>query len=180
MKKVETAVLGGGCFWCTEAVFQRLKGVLKVTPGYSGGKIENPSYYEVVEKDTGHAEVIQIEFNPDIISYNDLLDAFWQVHNPTSLNRQGNDVGTQYRSVILYTSNAQKLEAEDSLKKLKESGQYEGQIVTEIRPLVKFFKAEDYHKNYYNRNKEEPYCQIVINPKLEKLKQKFSNLISAE
>ena len=172
--KSETAVFGGGCFWCTEAVFQRLKGVVKVTSGYAGGAMDNPGYHDVSEGSTGHAEVVKIEFDSEVISYPDLLEVFWNVHNPTTLNQQGADVGTQYRSIILYTSDKQKKKAEESLRKLEESKQYDGKIVTEIKPLNKFFYAEDYHKDYYNKNKEEPYCQLVINPKLEKLKLKFS------
>lgn len=175
---IETAVFGGGCFWCTEAVFKALKGVVSVVPGYAGGQVPDPNYYEVGSGKTGHAEVIKIDFDPSIISYQDLLEVFWNVHNPTTLNRQGADVGTQYRSIILITSNSQKSIAEASIIKLKESGQYEEPVVTEILALDKFYDAESYHRNYYDNHKDDPYCQIVINPKLEKLKKKFSRLIS--
>jgi peptide-methionine (S)-S-oxide reductase len=176
-KNLETAVFGGGCFWCTEAVFQSLKGVTSVTPGYAGGAVDDPNYIDVSQGNTGHAEVIRLEFDPKVISYDDLLEIFWNVHNPTSLNRQGNDVGEQYRSVILYTTDSQKGKAEMSKKKLGESGQYESPIVTEIEPLDIFFEAEGYHKNYYINHKDDAYCEIVINPKLEKLKLKFSKFI---
>lgn len=178
VNNIETAVFGGGCFWCTEAVFKALKGVVSVMPGYAGGKVSDPNYYEVATGKTGHAEVIKIDFEPAIISYDDLLEVFWNVHNPTTPNQQGADVGTQYRSIILTTSPAQKEKAEKSMIKLRESKQYDEPIVTEIVPLDKFYDAESYHKDYYGNHKDDPYCQIVINPKLEKLKKKFSSLIS--
>lgn len=171
--KNEIAVFGGGCFWCTEAIFQMLKGVISVIPGYAGGTTENPTYYDVSERNTGHAEVIKIEFDPSVIPYSDLLEIFWNTHNPTLLNRQGNDVGTQYRSIILYSSEEQKKTAEESLKKI--SGQFSEPIVTEIKPLVKFYQAEDYHKDYYNSNPGNQYCEIVISPKLQKFREKYSN-----
>lgn len=174
MKKLETAVFGGGCFWCTEAIFKSLKGVEKVTSGYSGGKMGNPSYHDVSSGGTGHAEVIKIEFDPKIIPFQDLLDVFFHTHNPTSLNRQGNDIGTQYRSIILYTTEEQKKIIEESINKLKESKEYESPIVTEILSLDKFYEAEEYHKNYYDNHKDEPYCQLVISPKLQKLREKYS------
>jgi len=171
----DTATFGAGCFWCVEAVFQRLKGVESVKPGYSGGDIKNPSYREVCAGTTGHAEVAQIVYNPEIISYDELLEVFWQTHDPTTLNRQGADVGTQYRSVIFYHNPEQKRLAEHYLKKLDESGAFRAPIVTEIKPLEVFYPAEDYHHNYYNDNTSQPYCQLVIKPKLEKLRKVFAD-----
>jgi len=168
----ELATYGGGCFWCVEAIFQRLDGVKSVTSGYAGGKRENPTYKEVCGGDTGHAEVIQIEFDPKKISYAQLLDVFWQAHDPTTLNRQGADRGTQYRSIILYHDDRQKQTAEAS--KQAAAGQFRDPIVTEIVPLTKFYKAEGYHQNYYNDNSNAPYCQFVIRPKLDKLLKKLS------
>ncbi len=168
--KLEKATFGGGCFWCTEAVFQRLNGVKSVVPGYAGGDKPNPTYEEVCNGETGHAEVIQITFNPKEISYEKLLDVFWKSHDPTQLNRQGADIGTQYRSVIFYHNEKQRKIAEGS--KIKVSKQFKNPVVTSIEPLEKFYPAEDYHRNYYNRNKFAPYCLIVIRPKLEKLKLK--------
>ncbi len=178
MTGTEKAYFGGGCFWCTEAVFQSLRGVVEVTPGYAGGLIKNPNYLEVSSGETGHAEVVEVEFDPKMISYDDLLSVFWNVHNPTSLNRQGNDIGNEYRSLILYVDDGQKNKALASLAKLKLSRQYESNIVTEIKKFEIFYEAESYHKNYYRNHHDEPYCQIVINPKLDKLKKKFSKLIS--
>lgn len=169
----EIAYFGGGCFWCTEAIFQMLKGVISVTPGYAGGTTENPTYADVCDGNTGHAEVIKIEFDPTIIPFSDLLEIFCTTHNPTLLNRQGNDVGTQYRSIILYTNDKQKKEAEESLKKM--SSQFSEPIVTEIKPLEVFFEAEDYHKDYYNSNPGNQYCEVVISPKLQHLREKYSN-----
>ncbi len=160
----EIATLGGGCFWCTQAIFQRLKGVTSVMSGYAGGSMENPSYDKVSTSTTGHAETIQIEFDPAIISYEKILEVFWATHDPTTLNRQGADVGTQYRSVIFYHNEKQKKIAE----KLKQSS-----FVTQILPYGKFYKAEDYHQDYYEKNKTAPYCQIVINPKIQKLLEEF-------
>ncbi len=174
MKELETVVFGGGCFWCTEAIFKSLKGVEKVTPGYAGGVMNNPGYYEVSSGETGHAEVIKIEFDPEVIPFKDLLDIFFHTHNPTSLNRQGNDVGTQYRSIILYTTEKQKKITEENIKKLKESKEYENPIVTESTPLGQFYEAEEYHRDYFYKNKDEPYCQLIISPKLQKLKEKYS------
>lgn len=176
----ETAIFGGGCFWCTEAIFKSLRGVISVTPGYAGGKMENPGYHDVSTGETGHAEVVKIEFDPKIIPYEDLLDVFWHTHNPTTLNRQGNDIGTQYRSVILWTNEEQKKIAEKSLETLKKSGEYEGAVVTELVPLDKFYEAEEYHKNFYVNHKDEPYCQLVITPKLQKLKDKYANKLKEE
>lgn len=172
---MDTAIFGAGCFWCVEAVFQQLKGVEKVESGYSGGKVANPTYREVCSGLTGHAEVTRIIFDPKVISFADLLAAFWESHDPTTLNRQGADEGTQYRSVIFYRNQKQQEEAEFYKKKLNESGAFEGPIVTEISPYKAFYKAEDYHQNYYNQNGEQPYCQIVIRPKVEKFKKAFAN-----
>ena len=167
----EIATLGGGCFWCTEAVFQMLPGVKSVTSGYAGGTKENPTYKEVCSGDTGHAEVIQIEYDPKVVSYEKLLETFWEAHDPTTLNRQGADTGTQYRSIILYSSEAQKAAAE---KSKAEAQKHFGQpIVTEIVPLKKFYQAEDYHQDYYRDNPNQPYCRMVIRPKVEKFEKKL-------
>lgn len=167
------ATFGAGCFWCTEAVFQRLKGVVKVESGYSGGRRENPSYEQVCSGATGHAEVVQVTYDPEIISFEELLEIFWKTHDPTTLNRQGNDIGTQYRSVIFYHDDEQKQLAEKYKKKLDATGIFNSSIVTEISPLKNFYKAEDYHKDYYNNNSSQPYCSFVITPKVEKLKEVF-------
>lgn len=172
-EKLEVATLGGGCFWCTEAIFKRLKGVVSVTSGYSGGKKENPSYDEVCRGITGHAEAIQITFDPAVIPYKTLLDVFWATHNPTTLNQQGNDIGTQYRSVIFYHSNQQKEIAEESKKSLASLAVYHDPIVTEITPFTNFYKAERYYENYYEKNQDAPYCQFVISPKIQKLMTEF-------
>lgn len=174
--KTDTATLGAGCFWCTEAVYSMIKGVISVTPGYSGGKIANPTYREVCSGLTGHAEVAQIVFDPLKLSYADLLQVFWEMHDPTSLNRQGADHGTQYRSVIFYHNEQQRMEAERQKSLLENSGIYSEPIVTEIVPAVKFYKAEDYHKDYYENNKSAPYCRIVISPKVDKIRKLFSSL----
>ena len=173
----ETAVFGGGCFWCTEAVYQELKGVVSVMPGYSGGEKPNPTYEDICSGRTGHAEVAKIEYDPTIISYRDLLTVFFAVHDPTTLNRQGNDVGTQYRSVILTTSDDQKHEAEAFIKELNAEAST-GKVVTEVKPLEKFYPAEEYHRNYYKNNMGQPYCQVMISPKLEKLKSEFYALLN--
>lgn len=173
-QKTATATFGGGCFWCTEAQFQELDGVLKVESGYAGGTVANPTYEQVCTGTTGHAEVIRVTYDPAKIDYEQLLQAFWLSHDPTQLNRQGNDVGTQYRSVIFYNSDDQKAKAELYKKKLQESGAYNGPIVTEIAPLTAFYKAEDYHQNYYNQNGSQPYCTRVIQPKLEKFRKAFA------
>ncbi len=167
--KTELATFGGGCFWCTEAVFQSLDGVKKVTSGYAGGKTENPTYEQVCSGETGHAEVIQIEFDPTKISYDKLVDVFWEAHDPTTLNRQGNDFGTQYRSIILYHNDAQKAAAEKSKKEA--AAHFSKPIVTEIVPFTKFYASESYHHDYYRRNSSKPYCSVVIKPKLEKLQK---------
>jgi len=174
-KKNEIAVFGAGCFWCSEAIFKSLKGVINVAPGYAGGDLDNPNEFEIHAGYTGHAEVIRIEFNPEQISYEDLLEVFWNTHNPTSVDRQGNDVGPEYRSIILYTSDAQREVAESSKKKFQELMQFDNPIVTQILPLDKFFDAESYHENFYENHKEEPYCQLVISPKLAHLKEKFGS-----
>ena len=167
---LETATLGGGCFWCMEAVYERLPGVISVTSGFSGGQTENPTYHQVCGGDTGHAEVTQIVFDPKKISFDKLLEVFWQAHDPTTLNRQGNDEGTQYRSIILYHDEKQKLIAEKS--KLAAQGNFLRPIVTEIVPFKKFYQAEDYHQGYFDANGQQPYCRYVIQPKLEKHEHK--------
>ena len=173
--KFETATFGSGCFWCTEAVFQQLKGVVKVTPGYSGGSRANPTYEQVSSGATGHAEVSQILFDPSIISFDELLEVFWKSHDPTTLNRQGADVGTQYRSVIFYHDAKQKEIAEQYKKKLNEAKAFTKPVVTEIIPFKAFYPAEDYHVNYYNNNKNAPYCTYVIAPKLDKIREVFKD-----
>lgn len=173
------AVFGGGCFWCTEAVFTMLRGVIAVAPGYAGGTVDNPTYEQVCSGRTGHAEVIRIEFDPTQIRYEDLLTVFFASHDPTTLNRQGNDVGTQYRSAVFYADEAQRAAAADFIAKLEKEAPGGDPIVTTLEPLKAFYPAEDYHKNYYARNKGEPYCQVVINPKLKKVKQKFAQLLDA-
>ncbi len=172
--KTEIADLGGGCFWCMEAVFERLPGVVSVTSGFAGGTTENPTYREVCSETTGHAEVTEIEFDPAKISYSKLLEVFWQAHDPTTLNRQGADEGTSYRSIILYRNEQQRLVAEKS--RLEAQKSFNSPIVTEIVPLKKFYKAEDYHQQYYDNNSRAGYCQFVIAPKLQKLEHK--NVIS--
>ena len=167
----ETATLGGGCFWCTEAEFQMLPGVKSVASGFAGGTTENPTYKEVCTGETGHAEVIQIEFDPKVVSYEKILETFWEAHDPTTLNRQGNDSGTQYRSIILYHTEAQRMAAEKS--KAEAQKHFKKPIVTEIVPLKKFYKAEGYHQNYYRSNPNNPYCRLVIQPKGEKMEKKL-------
>jgi peptide-methionine (S)-S-oxide reductase len=169
----QTATFGNGCFWCTEAIFQRLKGVKSVASGYSGGKIKNPSYREVCAGTTGHAEAIQIAYDPAQISYEELLQVFWKTHDPTTLNRQGADVGTQYRSVVFYHNEEQRLLAEEYKKQLDASGAFGKPIVTEIVPYTEFYEAENYHQDYFNQHGDAPYCQLVIAPKLDKFKKTF-------
>jgi len=171
---LETATFGAGCFWCVEAIFQDLKGVHSVVSGYAGGHVENPSYKQVCTGETGHAEVAQIKFDPKIISYEELLYIFWTTHDPTTVNRQGADIGTQYRSVIFYHSDEQRKIAEKTKKETEAAGIYSDPIVTEIEPLTNFYEAEDYHQNYFNENPEAPYCQLVINPKVLKFREKFA------
>ncbi|NML23458.1 peptide-methionine (S)-S-oxide reductase MsrA [Pseudoflavitalea sp. G-6-1-2] len=176
-RKIDTATFGTGCFWCTEAIFQQLDGVLKVTSGYSGGEISNPTYKDVSTGTTGHAEVVQILYDPEKISFDDLLEVFWQTHDPTTLNRQGNDVGTQYRSAIFYHNQEQKEKSEKYKNELNKSGAFDNPIVTEISPYTAFYIAEDYHQDYYNNNGSQPYCYYVIRPKLEKFQKVFKNKI---
>lgn len=177
--KFDTATFGAGCFWCVEAQFQLLKGVISVTSGYSGGTVKNPSYKEVCMGTTGHAEVCQIVYDPSIVSYDELLAAFWQTHDPTQMNRQGNDVGTQYRSVIFYHNEKQKQLAEKYKTELNKSGAWEKPIVTEISPFKVFYKAENYHQNYFNDNGEEMYCKYVIQPKVEKFRKVFESKLKS-
>jgi peptide-methionine (S)-S-oxide reductase len=169
----DTATFGAGCYWCVEAVFTELKGVISVTSGFSGGHVKNPAYREVCEGTTGHAEVCQIVYDPAVVSFDELLEVFWQTHDPTTLNQQGADRGTQYRSVIFYHNAEQKEKAEYYKKKLDESGAFKNPIVTEISPYTVFYKAEDYHQNYYSQNGEQPYCQYVIKPKVDKFRKVF-------
>lgn len=174
----EVAVFGGGCFWCTEAIFKMLKGVSSVLPGYAGGTKENPTYEEVSSGTTGHAEVIQIEFDPTQISFQDLLTVFFGSHDPTTRNKQGNDVGEQYRSVVLYTNPVQQSAAQDFIAELNASSKDGKPIVTDVVPLDKFYPAEEYHRDYYKNNKKQPYCELVINPKLEKVQKQFADLLA--
>jgi peptide-methionine (S)-S-oxide reductase len=173
-KKTDTATFGTGCFWCTEAVFQELKGVLKATSGYTGGHVANPSYEEVCTGTTGHAEALQIIYDPTVITYDELLEVFWEAHDPTSLNKQGNDVGTQYRSAIFYHNEEQRQKAEHYKAELNKSGAYDKPIVTEITAFTKFYPAEDYHQNYYATHGSQPYCYLVIRPKVEKFEKVFA------
>jgi peptide-methionine (S)-S-oxide reductase len=171
----QTATFGAGCYWCTEAQFQQLKGVEKVESGFSGGHVLNPTYKQVCNGTTGHAEVCNITYDPAVISFDELLAAFWTCHDPTTLNRQGNDIGTQYRSVIFYHNEEQKIKAEAYKKKLNEEKAWDKPVVTEIAAFDKFYKAEDYHQNYYNENGEQPYCHFVIGPKVDKFKIVFKD-----
>ena len=174
--KTDTATFGTGCFWCTEAVFEQLEGVISVTSGYAGGHVANPSYKDVCTGETGHAECVQIVYDTSKISFDDLLEVFWQVHDPTTLNRQGADVGTQYRSVVFYHDDEQKQKVEKYKTELDKSGAYDNPIVTTLEPFTKFYKAENYHQEYYELNKNSnPYCSIVIQPKLEKFEKVFKN-----
>lgn len=171
--KLETATLGAGCFWCVEAIFQDLKGVQQVVSGYAGGVVERPTYQQVCTGTTGHAEVIQVTFDPEVISFEDLLYVFWRTHDPTTLNRQGHDVGPQYRSAIFYHNDEQKAIAEKSRRETEASGLWPKPIVTEITPFSNFYKAEEYHQNYYLSNPYQPYCQAVIDPKVQKFRKEF-------
>jgi peptide-methionine (S)-S-oxide reductase len=175
--KTQVAVFGGGCFWCTEAVFDELRGVTSVVSGYAGGTVKNPTYEQVCGGGTGHAEVIRIEFDPSQISFRDLMTVFFATHDPTTLNRQGNDVGTQYRSAILYADDEQKREAESFIKELDGAKTFSKPIVTTLEPLGEFYAAENYHQKYYANNPYQPYCQYMIPPKLDKLHKKFSELL---
>ena len=174
-KHLDTATFGAGCYWCTEAQFQQLKGVEKVESGFAGGSVKNPTYKDVCTGTTGHAEVCNITFDPSVISYDEMLAAFWMTHDPTQLNRQGNDVGTQYRSSIFYHNAEQKAKAEEYKKKLNDENVFEKPVVTEIAPFTVFYKAEDYHQNYYNENGDQPYCSFVVRPKVEKFKKVFKD-----
>lgn len=176
----EIATLAGGCFWCMEAVFQRLKGVESVVSGYTGGHVENPTYEQVSTGATGDAEAIQITFDPSIISFETILEIFWHFHDPTQLNRQGNDVGTQYRSAIFYHTEKQKEIAEKSKSNAEKKGAYPSKFVTEIVPFTKFYPAESYHQNYYNQNNNQPYCNYVIDPKIHKLLQEYKKDVKEE
>lgn len=169
----DTATFGTGCFWCTEAIFQQLDGVISSTSGYSGGHVDKPTYKEVCNGTTGHAEVIQVVYDPKKITYDELLEVFWQTHDPTTLNRQGNDVGPQYRSVIFFHNNEQKEKAEKYKAELDKSGAFGNPIVTEIAPFSKFYAAENYHQDYFNQNGSQPYCNFVIRPKVEKFQKVF-------
>jgi peptide-methionine (S)-S-oxide reductase len=173
MTNTDTATFGTGCFWCTEAVFQELKGVEKVTSGYSGGKVVNPTYEQVCNGTTGHAECLQIVYDPKVISFDELLEVFWEVHDPTSLNRQGNDVGTQYRSAIFYHDEEQRQKAEHYKDELNKNKAYDKPIVTEITAFSKFYPAEDYHQDYFRLHGSQPYCSLVIRPKVEKFEKVF-------
>jgi peptide-methionine (S)-S-oxide reductase len=174
-ENLQVATFGSGCFWCTEAIFQQIDGVVKVESGYAGGKVKNPTYKEVCSGLTGHAEVIQLTYAPDKVSFEELLEFFWKSHDPTTLNKQGADVGTQYRSVIFYHNDEQKKLSEIYKNKLDASGAFDKPIVTEISPLTEYYKAEDYHQNYFNLNGNAPYCSYVIQPKLEKFRKVFKN-----
>jgi peptide-methionine (S)-S-oxide reductase len=177
--KLETATFGSGCFWCTEAIFERVKGVTLVVSGYAGGKVDNPSYEEVCTGKTGHAEVIQIKFDSAIVSYDELLEIFWKTHDPTTLNRQGADVGTQYRSVIFYHNDEQREKAESYKTELNKAKIWEHPIVTEISPLKNFYSAEKYHQDYYEQNPNQGYCSFVITPKIEKFEKVFKDKLKA-
>ncbi len=178
--ELETATFGAGCFWCVEAVFQQLEGVHKVVSGYTGGNTVNPNYREVCTGTTGHAEVAQIGFDPNVISFEELLEVFWQTHDPTTLNRQGNDVGTQYRSAIYYHSDTQRSIAEESKAEMDKSGIWDNPIVTEITAMDVFYPAEDYHQNYFQLNPTQPYCQFVIHPKVKKFTKDFKDKLKTE
>lgn len=171
----ETATLGGGCYWCIEVLFQRLQGVEKVESGFSGGKVKDPTYYEVTSGKTGHAEVIHITFDPSKVPFSEILKVFFTMHDPTTLNRQGNDVGTQYRSAVFYHNDAQKKATEEIIAELNKAHAYPSPIVTEVVPFEKFYKADEEHQNYYNENKSQPYCAYVIQPKIEKFEKVFKD-----
>jgi peptide-methionine (S)-S-oxide reductase len=177
-QRTETATLGGGCFWCLEAIYQNVKGVSLVVSGYAGGSVDNPSYQAVCSGTTGHAEVMQITFDPDVISYDNILYIFWRMHDPTTPNRQGADVGTQYRSIIFYHDETQQEIAEHSRKQADASDLWDNAIVTEVVPLARFYPAEDYHQNYYRNNPRQPYCTMVIDPKVDKFKKSFQDMMT--
>ncbi|MFA5064851.1 MAG: peptide-methionine (S)-S-oxide reductase MsrA [Dehalococcoidia bacterium] len=173
--RIKVAVLGGGCFWCTEAIFSELKGVLNVTPGYTGGRTDSPTYQQVCSENTKHVEALRIEYDPALISYNDLLEVFFYTHDPTTPNRQGNDVGEQYHSTVFYVDDAQKEAAEKYIASLNASGEFKAPIITTVRPLTRFYEAEDYHHDYYSANPAQPYCRMVISPKMDKFRAKFKD-----
>ena len=178
--KLDQATFGSGCFWCTEAVFQQLDGVRKAQSGYSGGQVKNPDYKLISTGTTGHAEVIQITFDPEVITYAEVLEVFWKTHDPTTLNRQGADVGTQYRSVVFYHNDEQRKQAEEYKQKLDAAGAFERPIVTEISPLAEFYPAEGYHQDYFALNGRQPYCQMVIRPKIDKVREVFRDKLKPE
>ncbi len=179
-QKIEKTTLAGGCFWCLEAIYKKVKGVKEVIPGYSGGQTKSPTYEQVCSDTTGHAEAIQITFQPDVISYAEILKIFWQIHNPTTLNRQGHDIGSQYRSVIFYHNEEQKKIAEKSKKDLQDANTWSDPIVTEIVPYSEFYPAEEYHKNYFRNHPESGYCQLVVRPKVEKFKKTFQDYFNED
>jgi len=179
VNNLETATLAAGCFWCVEAVFDDLKGVEDVVSGYSGGKTENPTYRQVCNGDTGHAEVAEIKFDPSVISFKDVLRVFFSVHDPTTMNRQGADIGTQYRSAIFYHNDGQKRDAEEVIKEIRDEGVYDDPIVTEVTPFEKFWPAEDYHQEYFANNPNVPYCTAVVSPKVKKFRQKFADRLKS-
>ncbi|MBN2775278.1 MAG: peptide-methionine (S)-S-oxide reductase MsrA [Prolixibacteraceae bacterium] len=174
-KGLETATLGGGCFWCTEAIYKELKGVKSILPGYSGGHVKNPSYKEVCTGNTGHAEVVQIEFDTDVVSFAEILEVFFETHDPTTLNRQGADIGTQYRSVVFYHSEEQKKTAEEIIALFGKEKVYSDPVVTEVTKFEAFYPAEDYHKDYFAENPNQPYCRMVVAPKVEKFEKIFKD-----
>lgn len=178
-ENLDTATFGTGCFWCTEAIFQRLEGVSRVVSGYSGGQVNNPSYEQVCTGTTGHAECCQVVYDPSVISFDELLSVFWKTHDPTTLNRQGNDIGTQYRSAIFFHDDEQKQKAEHYIQELNNSGAYDDPIVTTLEPYTTFYSAEDYHKNYYNNNRGQSYCRFVIQPKIEKFEKVFKEKLKS-
>lgn len=171
-KEVKKIILGGGCFWCTEAIFKDIEGITKIVPGYAGGMTENPNYEEVCSGDTGHAEVVYIEYDPEKVYFEKILEVFFATHDPTTLNKQGNDVGTQYRSLIMYYDDMQKEVIDLFVENLEEEKVYDNKIVTEILPATQFYEAEEYHHNYFERNPDQAYCQLVIKPKIDKFKEK--------
>jgi len=179
-QRKQIAIFANGCFWCTEAVFSMLKGVESVAPGYIGGTIKNPNYEQVSSGNTGHAEAIKIEYDPSVISFYDLLTVFFNTHDPTTLNRQGNDIGTQYRSAIFYVNENQKQDAENLIKELNKSKAYDKPVITEVSPATEFFSAEKYHLDYYKNHQNAPYCQLVIAPKLEKVQKRFRELLKSD
>lgn len=178
--KIDTATFGAGCFWCVEAIFQQVRGVINAESGYSGGSVENPTYSEVCTGTTGHAEVCRVTYDPSVVTYRELLEVFWQTHDPTTLNRQGADVGSQYRSVIFYHNDEQLKQAEETKAKLTAEHIWENPVVTEIVPFRTFYKAEDYHQEYYDQNASQPYCSIVITPKIDKFRKVFKDKLKTE